>query len=356
MRRLTAAIVAAIVFLLLLPLGGCGAHSFSETFGGYLSETTYSAKESAVVAFVDEQLCGAESSTRFRSYRAAKKLSAEEIENLFPDESRTIEEAERGSVTYLDGVTQREQTANVYLVKTDERYRYFAPLPQTGERVTTKYFESVTQNPAYRNCTVETTFGIRMFSLDVMYYQTVRFADDRGYLGQKMPGPFGMELYMYADGDRLRYIVMDNDTGEFIRYEDFGQTIVLYKGGNTYSLSSFSDIEEFSGLMYAVPMDPAFLVKTKNGFRLTNENYKAYVMSVLRSQGATQDDVDDFEIAWDRYRFYAEAEFEVTQGRFSKISVSILAFDEEGNVISLSTVQTFDRFGTTSLELPEIGG
>lgn len=350
-------ILAAAVFLcgIVSIFAACGGEeNYGETFAGALSEQVYSTKRSAAEGFVDAELSGGAAKCSFLNFVSERELSDEETAYFFGEDAQEISDAERGSVHY-SALGGAEEQMPLVIIGTEEGYRYFTLPPQNGSRLTNSYYRSVTGGDVYRNCTVETTFSMRLNSVSTLHYQLLKFADDRAYFRQDMPGPFNIDLYLAEEDGGFKIFTkhLEKDDGNYYDFDMFREKYVdlyLFKGGEQYSLSSFESLSDLSSFMFAANFDCSYFEKTSYGFCIPNENYKKVIEQMMTGAGEV---AEDFQKEWDQHKVFMEAKYYVTEGRLSKTVVQLTACEGD-EVFSCAVKSDFHSFGQTSVSLPEV--
>lgn len=182
----------------------------SETFKGAVSTETFSTSQEAAEAFVYDELAGY-NSIEIKETKSNKELSKNEIKKLnIPSEILegydTVEEIE---ITYLveeeaeltnlsqdtkqiDEKQNKEKEVKVYVIKYGVDWKYFSPMPVTGDTINKSYYDSVFNNEKYQNCTLETTSSADMsissqgesYQIQTTIAQIIKHSSDKIYLEQ----------------------------------------------------------------------------------------------------------------------------------------------------------------------------
>lgn len=341
----------------------CSANeSYGETFKGYLSEETYNSEASAVRAFLKEQLDGTTAECTLKNYSPNKILTASEIDELGIDGK--IYSATDMTVHYTDG-NLKDCKTSLYVVRSSNGFRYFAPLPKSGEAVTSSYYNSVLSNKAYNNCTVTTTYSGHYQSLDATYLQTFKFDYTKAYFNQTIPS-MQVDFYMEQTDDGFEYYSrlpvfgdnkyytddeMDKKIKEIYGSNYYFTGYVLKKGSKEYPLDSFADISELSMFIYAADFDGSYFVKTDYGFCMPFEKFKQAVYSMTGTLGEYASTVNS-EI--NEHIASLNIEYYVSEGRLSKIDYTLQAIigDDPKDLMSTEMHSLFTDFGTTEVILP----
>lgn len=362
MKRFICTVFSALALCALIIFSGCSEqNNYGETFKGYLSESAYTSENAAVNAFLEEQLNGTTAECTLGNYTLNGVLTEREIDELEINEK--IYSANYLTVYYTDG-NLNDRKASLYVVRSADGFRYFAPLPQTGEAVTAGYYNSVLSNKAYNNCTVNTTYSGHFYSTETTYLQTFKFDYTKAYFKQTIPTmkvdffmeqtPNGFEYYSKLPlfGDDNYY--NSEETNRKIK-EEFGEDYyfyyVLLKGGKEYRLDSFSDISELSTFIYAADYDCSYFVKTDYGFCMPFDKFKQAVYSAAAMLGS---DAEEIELDINRHIAYFDVRYYVSEGRLSKIDYTLQAIvsDDPKDLLSIEMHSMFTDFGTTEVKLP----
>lgn len=357
----SAALTLALCAALVLP--ACSKkENYSETFIGYLSQNSFSSENSAVRAFLKEQLSGETADCTLNGYRSYGSLSQTELEKLGLDEK--FESADKMTVNYDNGNSENRK-ATVYVLKSASGYRYYSPLPKSGEAVTLSYYDSMLSNKDYSNCTVTTTYSGHFYSIESTYLQVFKFADTKAYFKQTIP-TMKVDFYMEQTAGGFEYyskLPFLGDNGYYTEEEinkkvkeKYGsdyyfEGYVLRKGGKEYPLDSFSSISELSSFIYAANYDSSYFVKTDYGFCMPFEKFKEAVYSLSGMLGEDSDEIV-FEI--NKHIASLNIKYYVSDGRLSKIDyvVQAIVSDDPKDLVSVEMHSKFTDFGTTEVNLP----
>ena len=178
-KKLIALFAATAVAACTLTAVGCkdtdSEPSPSETFTGAVSTQVYSSKGEAIAAGVASELNG-ESGVQLEmtSYQKVGNLTDTEIEalNLSSEVNGTIQSVEKGKAYFTEANAASAYAAadgdtnpyiTVYLIeyKTEgseiSQYKYYIPLPESGESLPMSYLNSVMEADKYKNCTMTCT-------------------------------------------------------------------------------------------------------------------------------------------------------------------------------------------------------
>jgi len=236
----------------------------SETFEGVISERSYSTSEKAAAAYVEEELAG--NGVAYVEIISSKKLSSRNIKKLnIPadilegyDEVHEFEveySVEDGADAYLRtsyddgayGKLNKTKTIKVYVIKFNMDWKYFVPMPVTGDTVSKSYYDSVFNAEKYKNCTFEVTneafaevySGGQHVTMDMRMNQIIKHADGKVYLEQHVD--------MMTDGESYQqsiYAYMETVDGEIVCYVKMGEYEDWYQ--SDLSTIGFTSLEQLT--------------------------------------------------------------------------------------------------------------
>ena len=337
----------------------------SETYLGAVSERTYSSADDAAEDFVYEEVVG----DSYATITSVTSLgSADKSEHNIPDEflqgSQTVEKVEVEFTVPAEASLKRrvqlvsysnegtEAKVVVYVIKYEMDWKYFAPLPETGDTISKSYYDSVFDNAKYQNCTYEvnqtvtsSSFGI--VAAEFTIHQIFKFADGKIYIEQtqtsKVLGQSETEtLYFYAEelenGDLLCYIKENGGSWQSAELHNIG----------------FYSLEELTPF-YDQYLDYTYFEKTDYGFDLPKENAKIFYTDYLyrELQGL------DLSISRDDIDVDMYAEYFVREGQLSGMRINSgidMRVEEDGIGVTvnvkLNTISKVTDYGTTVVECP----
>ncbi|MBE6589673.1 MAG: hypothetical protein E7643_05785 [Ruminococcaceae bacterium] len=281
-----------------------GLGGVSETFKGAVSELSYPSAEEAAEAFVAEELSG-ESEAKIENVVSNGTLSDSEIkESGIPaDLLEGCDAVEEYEVTYVlnedsasdfledSGMTKlaAKDTLNksvkvkVYVIKINNEWKYFTPMPVTGDTISKSYYDSVFNSEKYKNCTFESTTEMEMvvtngpetMNMTMKMSQLIKFQEGKIYLEQttEMSNETGemetdaMYAYMEETDDGIAcYVKMGKDSTEWME----GDLTML-------GFMSLDDLAPFADQY----LDYTYFTKTNYGFALEEENARRYMSTAL---------------------------------------------------------------------------
>ena len=342
----------------------------SETFEGVVSTESYYSSYEAASAFVSNELSGY-GYAEIQNVNVIGELSDSEIESLkFPDYVlHGYDAIEKVEVTYQNGgysywsretasgSDSESKTVVVYVIKYGVDWKYFAPLPETGDTINKSYYDSVFNTERYQNCTLEQEQTVEMHievdgetvDMTVQMQQLIMYEDGKLYMEQKS--------ITTSDGvttEQTIYLYIEEDQyGSYICYAkmDDGEWNSAY-----LQQIGYSDLEELTPF-YDQYLDYTYFTKTNYGFALADDNARKYFSDALsQAFGAAGVGgyVNDDDMELDMY-----AEYYVCDGVLSgmRVNASVdLTLNVYGQTATLeesivSTVKCTD-YGTTVIERP----
>ena len=338
----------------------------SETYVGTVSEEAYETANDAAEAFVENELSGANGAVILETVSNGA-LSTAQVEKLnIPDElmegATSVEEIEvsyeASSASFFNcsaesgDVLNKNKVVKVYVIKYENNWKYFTPLPVTGDTISKSYYDSVFDTEKYKNCTFENSMyiyasasaGGQSFSLSMNVTQLIKHADGKVYLEQRMDANLpGSEATLSVISAYLEEV-----DGVVKCYVKQGE-------GNEWSVGNLSTIG-FSSLSELTPfydqyLDYTYFTKADFGFVLNEENATAYLTKAL--EGA---DIG-FKFSNDDVNMYAE--YYVSEGVLSGMRVDAMidfSISEQGQSVSVyeevTGTTTCTNYGTTVVEKP----
>lgn len=344
----------------------------SETFDGVVSRDSYASSTSAAKAFVTEELAG-QGKAILHSVESNGELSDREI-NALNIPARLLEGAdavEEFEIEYevgeastytrsgADGEgSQQSKKIKVYVIKYGTNWRYFSPLPETGDTISKSYYDSVFDYEQYKNSTFDSTTIAEIivdgagehYEMTMELRQLVKHADGKVYLEQKS--------IITADGETEEITIcayLEEDYGRtkcWVKMESGGYSIDWTEAD--LSTIGFSSLEELTPF-YDQYLDYTYFTKADYGFKLADENARKYFRDALMSElDSLIGDVDLDNMNLDMY-----AEYYVQEGTLTGMRTDAdvqLTVEENGESVSLDEgvtciVKCYD-YGTTVIESP----
>ena len=344
----------------------------SETFKGVISERSYSTSEKAAAAYVEEELAG--NGVAYVEILSSKKLSSRNIKKLnIPadilegyDEVHEFEveySVEDGADAYLRtsyddgayGKLNKTKTIKVYVIKFNMDWKYFVPMPVTGDTVSKSYYDSVFNAEKYKNCTFEVTneafaevySGGQHVTMDMTMNQIIKHADGKVYLEQHVD--------MMTDGESYQqsiYAYMETVDGEIVCYVKMGEYEDWYQ--SDLSTIGFTSLEQLTPF-YDQYLDYTYFTKTDFGFALEEENARKYFeQALMGALSGMEGLIDPQQMEIDMY-----AEYYVSEGVLSGMRVDAdvdMTVNQGGSSGTLeetvTTVTKCTDYGTTVIKKP----
>ena len=357
-----------------------GLGGVSETFEGAVSEKTYTTSKKAAEAYIANEVVG-ESDAEIISTTEKGELSKLEIARLgIPDELKKgmksvteieveyeIEEETAGlgriqTVASSDkGTLNKTKKITVYIIKFDDGWRYFSPLPVTGETVNKSYFESVFNAESYKNCTLESKTSMEAtveqvyngkttaYSMTATGWQTCKF-DDGKILFEYEAETVVTEGSRSETMQDYKAAYIEEVDGEILCYVKTSKTGDWYEADlKTIGFSKLEELAPFADQY----LDYTYFTKTDYGFELNEENAEKYIAQALdlselsAYMGSAGMDIDMY------------AEYYVAGGVLSGMRMDLdmsMEVSQSGVSVSMAEeatcITTCTDYGTTVVEKP----
>lgn len=349
----------------------------SETYVGAVSEYTYPSVESAAEAYVENEIAGNSIATDITTTSVAT-YTVDNVDISIPSELlEGADSIEKLNVSYKlsDDVStmstkssgSEEYTVVVYVIKFGIDFKYFTPLPITGETITKSYYDSVFHSDKWSNCTMEIDSSISMninassyqgqtmtMTMDITMHQLIKYDDGKIYLFQESTTSMsytgmGTEeehstIYAYIAEDEDGYpicYVKENENDPWIR-------------GSLWQIG-FNDIEELTPF-YGDYLDYTFFSKTPYGFALEKENAKQYFMQAFDQLSGEIEGVDFGSDGVDMtVRYYVQDGALTGIQNDSHITADVSEQGATGHIeVNVEQTSTCTNYGTTVVEPPVI--
>lgn len=354
----------------------------SETFEGAISEESYESAEEAATAYVEEEIAGNSSAT-VSEVKPIATLSESQMKEVIPESMlEGVDSVEEYEVTYsvsdsdsflaadseiqaLDTLN-KTKTVKVYVIKCGPDWKYYTPMPVTGETISQSYYNSVFDYKKYENCTYkfEQTMDMDISAsgmgesangtMQMTMTQLIKHADGKVYLEQTM-ATTGTGMYAQEGvGDELSNMnikaYMEEVDGVVSCYIKMGNSTEWVKGNLT--TIGFGSIDELTPF-YNQYLDYTYFTKTDYGFKLEKDSARQYVSQTLEQLGTMVQSLfgdDGLTIL---------AEYFVSNGVLSGMRMDMdinISMAEGGVSMSMSGastgVMTCTNYGTTVVEKP----
>ena len=348
-------------------IGGIGG--VSETYVGSASEESYESADSAAEAFVQNELAGRSDAVVLETTSKGELSSTEVNELNIPTDvmegalsvekievSYAINSIDYYSACSAEAVTDtlnKNKVVTVYVIKYENDWKYFTPLPETGDTVSKSYYDSVFDNEKYQNCTFKNDMSIyasasgggQSFSMTINTSQLIKHADGKVYLEQRMymqmPGADNQETVIYA--------YMEEVDGRVVCYVKQGENSTEWNPTNLSTIG-FSSLEQLTPF-HDQYLDYTYFTKADYGFVLSEENAAKYLSQALKDQ--------DLGVAFSNNDINMYAEYYVSEGALSGMrldAVISMSVSQSGQSVSVyeevSGNTTCTDYGTTVIERP----
>jgi len=282
----------------------------SETFTGAVSTEEYTTAKEAAEGFVANEVVGM-ATAEVEDVKSVQTYTTSNVDVTIPSELlEGAESIEKMEVTYSveadediglmsESITAGKQRVVVYVIKFKTNYRYFVPVPVTGETISKSYYDTVFNSNRYENATLtavtESTTEIKgtgevdgelmtaVYRIGTKLEQTIKYADNKVFLYQKTT------FTQYAaEGDQV--FTDESTVNEISAY--FEQTedgIICYvkldadgswlEGDiRTIGFSSLEELRPF----YKEYLDYTYFLKTDYGFALDQDSIQKYIVAAFR--------------------------------------------------------------------------
>ena len=357
-----------------------GIGGVSDTFAGAVSEDSYSTPEDAAVAFVENEVVG-EKNAEIVNLVSKGDLSNSEVDDLeIPEEmAEGIQSVELIEVEYdisdysvnasnvenlaKASTTSKTYKVKVYVIKYTVDWKYFVPMPVTGDTISKSYYDSVFDSSKYANCTFENTSIVtaevdakaegqkQKMTMKIEMYQIVKYADNKVYFEQRTTSTqegTGMET---TTEESVLYAYMEEVDGRFVTYVKNGVDGYWTEGDLVMvGVSNMKELRPF----YNQYLDYTYFTKEAYGFKLGQESAREYMRQALSATAGLGNliDIDTMDI--DMY-----AEYYVNEGALSGMRMdAVIGMDMEQQGVKMvidervETIAKCTDYGTTVVENP----
>ena len=350
-----------------------GLGGVSDTFKGAVSDKSYSSSDEAAKAYVSVELVGS-NEAKVNSVVSKGTLDSngitkagipqdliagcdavEELEVVYEVAAPIELNNDNGIVNLAKEKVNESYTVKVYVIKFGVDWKYFTPMPVTGDTISKSYYDSVFNAEKYKNCTLNVTSEVGVIisaqgetmNMTATTQQLIKHADGKVYMEQIITtsdGANSRENYVAAYMEEV-----DDGVKCYVKLKRDGDWYV----GNFNSLG-FDTLDELTPF-YDQYLDYSYFTKTGYGFKLADENALSYFYQTLAGafeQLGMASFTDDMGL--DMY-----AEYYVADGVLSGMRVDAavdLSMNMEGVTMVLhETVTTITKctdYGTTEVECP----
>ena len=272
----------------------------SETFKGTVSTESYDTAEKAAKDFVSKELVG-KSTANVEEVKNVETYTVSNVDVTIPSEflegATNIEKME---VTYSikdesndvalmsENITATKQTVVVYVIKYNVNYKYFVPLPETGETISKSYYDSIFNQEKYSNCTFSTVLetidnrsaGFEgesiIMNTTTKFEQTIKYEGKKVLIYQKTTViehyEFGEEIYDNENVTEINAYIEESDDGKLTCYLQDGEQWIECP----IKQIGFNTIEELRPF-YKEYFDYTYFLKTDYGFAFNQEAIEKYI-------------------------------------------------------------------------------
>lgn len=330
----------------------------SETYTGTVSSTTYATASQAIETCVANEVAGNKASV---VNTTTTELSKEQVESLNIPASETegmlgVDKVEvEYNVSAENAESNEKKTAQIYILKFANEYKYYTTRPANGEIVTQSYYNSVFDDENYTNCTLNSTMEINFdlrngdetATTTIKMTQFAKYSENAIYLEQTTE--------MATETNAAEGTSSDSVSEKVWGYMAKNTTWNCYisrdgKNWDWTSLSSFGVYQMSELLPFASEKTTySYFTKTDYGFELTNENARRYVQNTLGQLSAYLGEDSAMELFAKYYvcngalsGMRMEMDIDVDYGNSTKVTGSITAVAES----------KVTDYGTTVVEKP----
>lgn len=352
----------------------------SETYVGAVSTESYSSVEKAAKAYINNEIAGKANSSVLKT-ETVQEFAPSNVDIQIPSEFlEGADSVEKVNVTYnifnvstysskeaTESTDTTEYTVVVYVIKYGPDFKYFVPMPVTGETISKSYYDSVFNSDKWSNCTMEVSSSIAMgmeasyqgetvhMTMNIDMYQYVKYDNGKIYMHQKMTSTTNSsEMGMNESEETSIYaLIIEDEYGDLICYykeneDDAWQRGYLYNIG-------FNKIEELEPF-YNDYLDYTYFSKTSYGFALEKENAKQYFMQAFGAlAGDFTADVDFGSDGIDMtVRYYVRDGVLTGLQNDTSINVDVSEDGVTGSIeVNVDQTATCTNYGTTVVEIPD---
>ena len=340
----------------------------SETFTGVISEKSFDNSDDAAKAFIDEEISG-ESNATVQSLNHRGSLSESQIQSLkIPadilegsesvdviDVAYTLQDAPAEGAK-SGTVSNTNKTVTVIVVKYENYWKYFTPMPVNGNTISKSYYDSVFNYEKYKNCTVEFSqdviikaeAGLETMTMTMSTTQKAKYADGKIYIettvtSENFPDMPDSHICLYLEdkGEETICYVKRNESEGWIK--------------GSLSAAGYSSAEELTPF-YNQYLDYTYFTKTSFGFALEDESARKYFNDAIAVLlGEMLEMIDQNSMNLDMY-----AEYYVCDGVLSGIRLDAgvdlkvdMGEGASGSIKeSVISVNKCYDYGTTVVENP----
>lgn len=355
--------VLVLALVSVFALVGCSQHPVDDSFQGAISEQSYETKDSAVRAFLDNEISGIATYANFISYDKEDELSQKEIDALNLDDLCDVSEivsVERGTVTFSDNnsyassddvMTMSANTAalgkskdndggnkttSLVLITFRNSYKYFVESFKKGQLITKSYISEILDYKKYVNMTEtsvsESSAGLLGFMAKTKITTVTKITENAIYSKITTKAPTGnsvIESYIIRSGY------------SYYAYQRTGDDDDSMSSWQTMRFT-YSSIEDFVESIFN--FDHTYFERIDSGFTMADDKFKSYVEDVLSASGSINGEVTSGKV-----------DYHVEDGRLSsseaELKITVTTEGVSVNATSKATTEWTD-YGTTVIDIP----
>lgn len=366
-KKILASLLAIVTVFACIAFTACDSDktNYSETYEGTLSTESFTSPVNAAEAFIANEIDSEASHATFQSYTKTADLTEGEIAKLSLTEEQIadVKSAEKGVIYYTKATPSTAtlpyavedpdlKSQTIYIIEFNTSsvggsVKYLAPLPKVGEAVTKSYLESVFNLEDYKNCTqtyempitVKLSQGGQSATMKINTKATARITET----AVEMVVTATASMMGISETKTVKSYLVDSPNGILQATLNDGYWDVT---NYTYQTGVEKIADMFASNL--PDADYSYLVKTKTGFKISDE-YLSTLMDDLLSDAGVGDYYDN------GFNISMSAEYFVSQGRLDNVQVSLkMTGSMEGmsSTITIKAKNTFSNFGTTKVTVP----
>lgn len=348
----------------------------SETYVGAVSQYSYSSVNEAAEAYVSNEVAGYASSSVV-SAETLQVFAPSEVDITIPNEFlENADSIEKVNVVYnvynattyssAQSSNSTQYTTVVYIIKYDYMFKYFVPMPVTGDTISKSYYDSVFNSEKFENCTMSTSMDASV-SVDMSYgsetmnmtmemklTQDVQYDNGKIYLKQysytSRIMTYNGENESEVDEQTIYAYITTDDYGYIVCYIKYNENDPWQRGYlNTIGFSSVEELTPF----YGDYLDYTYFSKTSYGFALEKENAKQYFAQAFESLGSGVAGVDFGEDGINMVARYYVQEGVLTGTQVNAtIDATVSESGQEADMnVTVTGITTCTNYGSTVVNI-----
>jgi len=268
----------------------------SETYAGAVSETGYETASSAAEAYVEEQIVG-DKDVNIVNVGEGVELSSEQVtalnlpeeisEGVVSVEEIEVEYSENEQVPLLREVAQTKKV-KVYVIKYETDWKYFTPLPVTGDTLNKSYYDSIFDADKYKNCTlsqevimnmkVKANYDGQNISTTAKVKMTTLIKHAAGKIYVEMTT--SMSMMGMDENNTVKMYIEENENSYngylcYVKMDDESS----WEEGDLYA-AGFDSLDSLTPF-HDQYLDYTYFKKTDYGCELSKENFQEYIEQAL---------------------------------------------------------------------------